>query len=646
MQIWDEETARREISKRLRSAKDFRKKFEDHWSTSERTIYSTTGHDRGTSFNPPDLFGEGGDDLDAGGVESNVSYAFKNFRFIHAQLSSNPPSVVIRPTSVDPEDRLKADAADSLIHHAIRVYSIQEHTDKASLNCLLYGTGFMKTVWDSNLGDIIEQNEQTGEILLEGDISVTVPSTWDIFVDPDAETQSQVRFIFQRIYIPYEEALLKWPEKKKLLDAYRRQDGKKVEEGDDSSLYSGMYDAVELYEYWEPGLPINGYLGRFAVCTEAGDIVEGVRSNPHRFIAAGAVSKIIDDETLSSEQKEFKLKRLPQKAKLPFHIFTDIDVPGTIWGKSFVEYVTHLQDNLNRLDLTTLDTVAALGIPRGIIPDGAELADDAFSNSPWDLLRVAGNANSIRMLNPPSVSPDVPAMRDRMKSGIDEVSGVNEMMFGQMSRETAGTAMQYATQQGNMIRRRLFNKYTMFVESIYKSYLNLVRKHWDTEQTIRVLGKEKVMHAVQLKGADIDGGFDLQAEYGTSFSLDPLTRRDEIMNLQPLFEKANVPARVQLQMMKLNEMEGMYDLIQLAENRQKEIFEKIIATELYYPPEEFQDHENMIAYAFRYFMTAEFDGLEPEVKAICRQHIRDRIKLAAEEKQLAGPVQAMPLPPV
>ena len=43
---------------------------------------------------------------------------------------------------------------------------------------------------------------------------------------------------------------------------------------------------------------------------------------------------------------------------------------------------------------------------------------------------------------------------------------VNESMFGQSSRETAGFTMQYATNQGNVIRRRLFNKYVLLTEAV------------------------------------------------------------------------------------------------------------------------------------------------------------------------------------
>jgi hypothetical protein len=229
--------------------------------------------------------------------------------------------------------------------------------------------------------------------------------------------------------------------------------------------------------------------------------------------------------------------------------------------------------------------------------------------------------------------------RNNYISGINEVSGVNEAMFGQQSRETSGASMQYATNQGNMIRRRLFNKYVLVVESLYKNILNLVRKHWELSRTINVIGKEKALEAVDLKGADIDGGYDVIGEYGVTLSLDPITRREEIMSLQPLFEKAGVPVRKALEMLKLNELEGMYDTLDMAGARQKEIFDEMIATGAYVAPKKFRDHENMLGWAFQYFMTQEFNVLPEEIQMLCERHAEERAMLAAQE-QSPAPAQA------
>lgn len=338
---------------------------------------------------------------------------------------------------------------------------------------------------------------------------------------------------------------------------------------------------------------------------------------------------------ISDDDKQARMAKIPEQARLPYHILTDIDVPNMVWGRSFVEYTAQLQENLSRFDSARLDNIQAHGAARIVVPESAEIADDGLSNSPWDVTKIAGNQPPYFM-SAPQLLGDMTPMRQDMVNGINDISGVNESMFGQQSREQAAAAMQYATNQGNTIRRRLFNKYVLTVESVYKAILDLARKHWVTSRKIYVLGKEKALEAIDLNGTDIDGGYDVVGEYGVSLSLDPITRRQEILTMQPYFEKAGVPARTTLRMMKLSELEGLYDKLDLAGNRQKEIFDEMVATNRYIPPKKYRDHENMIAWALDYFMTSEFDTLPEEQQMLCEQHIEARGMLAAQERQGAA----------
>jgi hypothetical protein len=520
---------------------------------------------------------------------------------------------------------------------------MQEHVDKASLNTLLYGTGFLKTVWDSTQGKPIEVDEG-GNMILEGDMEVSIPSPWRMRMDPDAVTWKKCRYIFEELILPYEEALFRWPDKKPILDRLRQDSHPSGQQNveNDSELQKDYRDVVRVYEYWERGLPVNGYLGRYCVCTSHGELVTEVTTNPFRFPPPGKLSEIDSGEG-TDEDKDIARKKVSEIAELPYHVFSDIDVPDQIWGKSFVEYIAELQDMLNRLDSTTLDTVQAHGIARLILPEGAEIADDSITNSTWDFIKITGSQPP-HFMETPQLMPEMTQMRQYLRAGIDDISGVNESMFGKQSREQSGFSMQYATNQGNMIRRRLFNKYVMFVESIYKSYLNLVRKHWDIGRIVQVLGNEKQIESVEIKGADIDGGYDLVVEYGSSLSLDPITRREEILLLQPLLEKAGVPSRVILSMLKLNELSNMRDLIQMADDRQEEIFKNIIATREQIQPRRHQDHVNMMAYAKLWFMTKEYDNLDDEIKDLCEEHLELRAQVAAQE-QAPGGLAAQPQAP-
>jgi len=620
---WNPEQAQKELAKRLKFAKEQRIRLESEWDSNESTIMNAAGEtsrvNMGVDWNSGALV----EDADQSDSDIGVNYAFKNFRFIHSQLCANPPTVIPRPSSSDLSDRRKADAADRLVRYAMRTYGLPEVFAQCTYYALQFGTGFIKTTWDAEAGEPLDFDEETGELTMEGDIKFTALSPRSIFLDPDATRWSEVKYVIELIYMPYEEAIYRFPEKADALKKFRREQSGYSAEAPisyDSAFKTSPYDVVEIYEYWEKGLPYNGMVGRHCYFLADGTLLTDMRPNPFRFTSPKDRGLGLPEQALNEQQRD-----LPATAYLPYHQLTDIDVGGAVWGRSFIAYEAPLQATYNRILSSLLDCVQAHGVTRVLLPEGAEIADKAITNSPWDIVRYTGNREP-SFMEPMPFPPAAADLLNLVKQGGDDMAAVNESMFGQQSREQSGFSMQYATNQGNMIRRRLFDKYVTLVENVYKAYLNLIRKYWSEPRTILVLGKEKAFESIDIQGADIDGGFDLVVEYGASLSLDPTSRRQELLQLLPLFQQAETDpaAKKILAMLRLNELEGMYDRMQLAADRQREIFEEMIATDLYIGLGEAEDDVNMLAWAADYRMSAEFKYLTPEHQALVLRHIKER----------------------
>lgn len=628
---WTAEQAKKELAKRLKYSKEQRTRLEYEWDNNEATVMNAAGETSRLSMNIDWNTGAVIEEADGSDSDIGVNYAFKNFRFIHSQLCANPPTVIPRPTSSDLSDRRKADAADRLIRYAMRIYKLPEVFAQASYFALLFGTSFIKTIWDVDGGEPIDFDEETEELTMEGDISFKTISPKNIFLDPDASRWSEVKYVIEKILMPYEEACYRFPEKlDELEQARKKQSAYQQDEAPatyDSAFKTAPYDVVEVYEYYEKGLPYNGMIGRHCYFLEDGCLLTDIGPSPFRFSSPKDRGLSSPEDTLEEE------KELLATAHLPYHILTDIDVGGAVWGRSFIAYETPLQATYNRILSSLLDCVQAHGVTRVLLPEGAEIADEAITNSPWDIIRYTGNQQP-SFMEPMPFPAAAGDLLQLVKQGGDDMAAVNESMFGQQSREQSGFSMQYATNQGNMIRRRLFDKYVTLVEDVYKAYLNIVRKHWTEPRTIQVLGKEKAFESVDLQGADINGGFDLIVEYGASLSLDPTSRRQELLQLFPLFQQAETDpaAKKLLSMLKLNELEGMYDRIQLAADRQREIFEEMIATDRYITPEESEDDINMLSWAVDYRMSAEFKYLSKEHRALILRHIAERSQRVAQSQ--------------
>jgi len=614
VQAWNREKFKAEFCKRLKQAKRYRERLEAQWRKNEETTFHWNSRtpnevvmteDNLVSVNSPEL---GNEDV----TEMAVNYAWKFLRFIHSQMSANPPSVIARPTSTDLEDRVKADAADRVCRHAIFEKEMQEITDQTNLKGLTYGTGWQAVSWDPNAGEAYEFDEETMELTMEGDIAVRTPSTWDVWVDPDAKCWRDVRYIFERIEMSMEEALFRWPQHADELEKFVKK--KPVNEGELSD-WRERDDIVEIFYYVEKGMAVNGMAGRMAYGLEDGFLLGDPSANTN-----------------------------PGKV-LGYAIITDIDVPDQVYGKSFVEYVYKLQDLLNRLDTSFVEGVAAHNVVRMILPDSAEIEDASLSNSSWDYVTVSGMGNAQPHFAPAAqLMPDSHKLRENLIQAIQELAGVNDSMLGQVKREMSGFSIQTAIDAGNQTRRRLFNKYTAMVRDVFRMYLANAVKYWDEPRMIKVLGTEKAFEAADIAGTDIEGGYDVVCEYGASLSLDPARRREEIMQLVPILKEAGVPMKTIIGHLRLNELDTLYDRPQMAAERQREIFEEMIATGRSIEPRELEDHQGMLDYAYYYVMTSSYKYLNDEAKELVDQHVLAREQRAKEAAVKGGTNAAQPAP--
>lgn len=643
------EVAKRRLAGRLKAAKESRKRLcETQFLRNERYIYK---NDAALAYGlNPHLFASGGGDTedfdDPEFVE--IAYAFKDLRYLHAELSSNPPVVQATPLSADLDARGAARAGDQAAQHIRVKYEIQEVYDLVGLDTMIYGTGIGKAVHDPELGTVVGFDKKTQTITMSGDLYAGRVSPWDFYPDPASTGRLHFDWAFEKFRIKRDAFLSRWPECASLL-AERTKDGLSTESpvrvataGNHSSLDPYTMDAaateeVELYEYWETGLPENGMLGRYAVCFDDGTLVCAPRPSP---LAVPEPLTLAERRAARARGRGGKMrapKRRIPRAVLPYQVWTDIDVPGRLWGKSFLEYAGPNQELMNNLDSALLELVKTHGIFRLLLPPGAELQDNQIENDAARVYRMKSGSvegQQPQMLAPAGVPGCMQEIRGFVRQGIDDLAGVNENNFGSQSREISGFGMQYAVNQSRVIRRRLFNKSVAFTHGMYDLLLRLACYHWDDPEMVEVLGKERAFDSVELRGIEFDGGYRLEVKYGTTLPIDPEMARDQLVKFWPMLKDAQIPPDQLLKALRFGDFNQLRSAKDLAEDRQKEVFDEIIATGMQVPPEKHQDHENMLAWAKYYRMTAEFVYLPEDVRALIDEHLDLRAQAAASERPL------------
>jgi len=626
---WTPEQAEEHLKKRYLKAQRHRKeRWELQWKTNEALLFGVgKGPINSTlSFNSlAEVFAS--ESVGSSDPRSmHIPQVIRNLRILHSQLSANPPSTLAEALSNEIEDQQAAKVANHLREYAMYKYKWQEKVDLVTLACQVYGTGFGKCVFDGTKGELLSYNSEDDSVVMTGDNIVKPVLVWNMFIDPDAEAWDEVKYVFERHMFSFEEAMSRFPEYKEKLEQVAVDSGQhpmdfdgfvRGEKGLEKSKVDDIENAIiPILEYYEKSMPVNGMAGRHCFCLPDGTILGSMEASP---IPGG---------------------------KLPYGCLTDIDVPGEVYGKTPVDYAVRLSAVVDELDGMILENVEIHGSIHLVVFDGADVDQNSLTENPVDVIKVNGASNQAPFhLSPPPLTGDIYNLRNSTMKAIDDVMGVNEALKGEIPRELSGFAVQQAMNAANMSRRRLYNKYTLFTEDMWRLFLDSVEKNWTIKRKVLVVGKEDATKVASYSGADLNGGYVIKVSYGTMFSLDPAQRRQEILQAQPILEKAGITPKQIAKHLRYDDIEGVFDIIEIAEARQIEIFEKMILSyhkfgEVRYISASEMDvayHAEMAEAGYQYVMSNYFLEQDKEVKTAIYKHIREREEMAAKQAAPQAP---------
>lgn len=635
--VWDDRRkVKALLSKRLKQAKAARRsKVEEEWRLARTTVFGPEFSDDSLTYEVQGVDTEDFDITD----RIDIQYAFRNLRLIHSHMSSNPPVATARPQSSDTEDRRAASAAQHVMQWLLQAKDMHNTNDLAYLDCLSIGTGITYTGHDPNGGDPVRFHADTGEMEMEGTEEICRVPPDNFWPDSNARSDVDIHHTFEVRQFTEEECRSRWPDRWALIKrAAEHKPSSKASMGMDggASAVTGGTEVEPLYDlywYYEPGLPENGYLGRFAVHTEEGDLIEGPDINPN---LAYPPPTVFERRRARAEGKT--LERKPPTAYLPYQFVTDIDVPDRFWGRSALYYVAPAQRLMANIDSAMLEAVKAHGAARLVLPSGAKLSKDTIANTSLEVIQLEDDdAGEPHFIPPPGLPASMGELRGLVRQGVDDMWGVNENMFGQQSREQSAVNMQYAVNQGAMVRRRLFNKSIRFVRAQYKALLSLAIQHWATPKALAILGSEKAYDVEEFMNMDLYSGYEIDVEYGTHLPLDPLARRDELLKMLPLYQQMGISNRSLISAVGMADLDYVESIGDLSRDRAKEIIDQLMEKKMQVDiPSIFQDHEGVLAYLLEYVNTSAFVQSTPEERDLVNQHIELRRNAAAQSRIEAG----------
>ena len=425
----------------------------------------------------------------------SINIAFATINIIAPNISVNYPKIAVNATN--PANAANAVIAEAVVNYWWRYKDIRTEFRRAVKDTLTCGHGWVKVgyrfveeeqVNDHEALDPIDGNEVTPiTVVVEDSPFAERVSPMDVFVDPDATSMHDIKWIAQRIRRPLADV----KNDKRYSKAAREQiQTMAVSRYSDDPSKKKVYDKTEGYaEIWE-----------------------------YYDISTKMMSVFCD----SADQFLIKPTPMPYSFGQPFVMLRNYDVPDHFYPIGDLESIEPLQRELN-------ETRTQMMNHRKKYSRKYLYKESAFDNLGRTALESDEDNVMVPVISDEALSSIVSAFpavinpsdfydqTQMIIADIDRVSGVSEIQRGGTS-EIRRTATESSLVQ-DASNARTADKLAMIEQAISecgRRMVALARQFMTGEQVARVIGKDGEPVWIQYDRDYLEGDFDFEVVAGST----------------------------------------------------------------------------------------------------------------------------------
>jgi hypothetical protein len=446
-----------------------------------------------------------------------VNMAFSTINIVAPSVAVNHPKITVNAKR--PEDGDKAVVTEAIVNYWWRHYDCQKEFRRSVKDALICGHGWVKTGYryveeekategdfDSydELVEVRDENVAESNLIVKEDRPfVERVSPFDVFVDPDATSMEDARWIAQRIRRPLEDV-----KKDKRYNSTARAEASPshyTKWGQDSFRPRRSQDPSDAYvEVWE-----------------------------WYDIDRNTVSVFCD----GSDKFLVAPKEIPFAFGQPFVMIRNYDVPETFYPMGELEAIEPLQHELNQTRTQMMNhrkrfSRKWLYKETAFDTDGRQALESDEDNV---MVPVITDDNLGNVISPmPAVinPPEFYNQSDLISSDMNRVSGVSEYQQGAMP-EIRRTATEAAIVQ-DASNARASDKLAIIERAIGECARRLVmlaQQFMTGEQAVRIVGSEAQPLWLTFDRDYIQGEFDYEVEGGSTAPMNESFRRQRALQI-------------------------------------------------------------------------------------------------------------------
>ena len=439
-----------------------------------------------------------------------VNIVFSTINVIAPAIAINYPKIVVN--AVKPENAPNAIIAEAVVNYWWRHRDVKSEFRRSVKDFLMYGHGWMKVgyrfVEEENVGgeddvsDPIEGSSTANSIILEDSPFAERVSPMDVFVDSDATSMSDMRWIAQRVRRPIADV----KSDKRYNKAAREAVG---------------IMAVSRYSDDPSRRKVNDKNSGYAEIWEYYDI------------ATKTMSVFSDD----GDKFLVNPTKMPYSFGHPFVMLRNYDVPDAFYPIGELEAIEPLQKELNETRTQMMNhrkRFARKYLYKESAFDqlGRTALESEQDNIMVPVISDEALSNVVAPLPVTITPPEFYNQSNMIISDIDRISGLSEFMRG-ASTEIRRSATEASLMQDAANTRTADKLATVeqAVAQVARRLVTLTQQFMSGEQVARIVTKNGESVWVTYDRDYLEGDFDFEVEAGSTQPQNESFRRQMALQL-------------------------------------------------------------------------------------------------------------------
>lgn len=379
--------------------------------------------------------------------------------------TSSRPQMEARAANSDYKSSAQVTLANGLLDYYMREKRLERYINSAVEQSIVLGSGYVKVEWDATAGKVIEEDEELGEKIYEGDIKFTNLSPFDVVFDVNREDADhdwilvrtyKNKFDLAAKYPEYEEKILAL-DVKNSINSYSSQIFRKV-----------ASDQVEVWTMYH----------------RRSDAMPGGRE----------LVFLSEEITLSDTVLQYR--------RIPIFRMSPNNILGTAFGYSNLFDLLPLQEGINHLYSAIMSNNIAFATQNLFVESGANI----------DITNLGGGLNIIQgskqpvPLNLLGTSPETFQFLGILEGKMEQLSGINGVTRGTpdpAANLRSGTSLALVQSMAIQFQNGLQNQYVQLIEDLGVAILEILQDNASSPRVASIVGVNNKQYIVEFKGEDI-----------------------------------------------------------------------------------------------------------------------------------------------